>query len=86
MAPVQRSLEYRAGAVCRWLFGIYTRRTGSGSHGWGGRCTRTASSALSGEVRAISPVDTRPSRGRRCAAVTCRTLTSVFDQAPQQHR
>ena len=61
------------------LFGIYTRRTGSGSHGWGGRCTRIASSALSAEVRAIRP--SIPAVARPALrSVTCRTLNSAFDR------
>ena len=38
-------------------FGIYTRRTGDGSHEERVRCTRTATCALASGVSATSPVD-----------------------------
>ena len=58
---------------------MYTRLTGSGPQEPTLRCTRTASAILAGAVSAISP--SIPAVARpvlRC--VTCRTLTSVFDQ------
>ena len=49
------------------------------------RCTRTASSALGREVNATSP--STPAVLRPALRwVTCRTLTSVLDRRPQQHR
>jgi hypothetical protein len=58
---------------------MYVRLTGSGSHDLADRCTRTASSALAGEVNATSPSTPAVLRpALRC--VTCRTLISVFDQ------
>ena len=60
-------------------FGTYTRRTGSGSQVEIVRCTCTAISARSFEDSATCPsipAVLRPAL--RC--VTCRTLTSVFDQ------
>src|SRR5512132_3684175 len=60
-------------------FGMCTRLTARGCQEEQVRCTRTASSARAWEVNATSPsmpAVLRPAL--RC--VTCRTLTSVFDQ------
>ena len=60
-------------------FGMCTRRTGSGSHDKGERCTRTATFALAKEDKAISP--SIPAVRRPALRwVTWRTLSSVFDQ------
>jgi hypothetical protein len=65
-------------------FGTYTRLTGSGSQVPMLRCTRTASAILAGEVNATSPSIPAVLRPvLRC--VTCRTLTSVFDQDRSSH-
>jgi hypothetical protein len=62
-------------------FGMYTRRTGTGSHDERERCTRTAISALASGDKATSP--SIPAVRRPALRwVTCRTLTSVFDQEP----
>ena len=60
-------------------FGMYTRRTGNGSQDERERCTRTATSARSGDDKATSP-STPAVRRPALRWVTCRTLTSVFDQ------
>jgi hypothetical protein len=60
-------------------FGIYTRLTATGVQDEADRRTRAATSPLALEVNATSPsipAVLRPAL--RC--VTCRTLTSVFDQ------
>jgi hypothetical protein len=60
-------------------FGTYTRRTGTGCQEEIVRCTRTAISALAFDDRATCPSIPGVLRpALRC--VTCRTLTSVFDQ------
>src|SRR5450759_4270839 len=60
-------------------FGMYTRRTGRGRQESRWECTCTASIILVGEVSATSPSIPAVERpALRC--VTCRTLTSVFDQ------
>ena len=60
-------------------FGTYTRRTGTGSQVEIVWCTRTAISARSVDVRATCP-STPAVRRPALRCVTCRTLTSVFDQ------
>ncbi len=60
-------------------FGMYTRLTGRACQDASDRCARSASSALARGVSATAPsmpAVLRPAL--RC--VTCRTLTSVFDQ------
>ena len=62
-------------------FGIYTRRTGSGSQQERVRCTCTATSARAFEDKAICP--SMPAVRRPALRwVTRRTLTSVFDHDP----
>ena len=62
-----------------FAFGTYTRLTGRGFQVRALWCTRTASAILAGELSAISPSIPAVLRPvLRC--VTCRTLTSVFDQ------
>ena len=80
MAPVHDHGNSERAQLAVAAFGIYTRLTAQGLARTGCvRCTRTARSALAGEVSATSPsmpAVLRPAL--RC--VTCRTLTSVFDQ------
>src|SRR5262249_60627605 len=60
-------------------FGIYTRRTGEGRHELRVACTCIATSARAWLVSATCPSTPAVLRPvLRC--VTCRTLTSVFDQ------
>ena len=60
-------------------FGTYTRRTGAGSQVEIVWCTSTAISALVVEDSATCP-STPGVRRPALRCVTCRTLTSVFDQ------
>ena len=60
-------------------FGTYTRRTGSGSQEEIVWWTQTAISALAFGDRAVCP-STPAVRRPALRCVTCRTLTSVFDQ------
>src|SRR5512133_141748 len=65
--------------VLSLAFGMYTRRTGDGLHELRVACTCTATSARAWLVNATSPsTPAVPRPLLRC--VTCRTLTSVFDQ------
>src|SRR6266511_3713528 len=60
-------------------FGMNTRRTGKGWKDRAVRCTSTARSILAGAVNTTRPsTPAVPRPALRC--VTCRTLTSVFDQ------
>src|SRR6266540_609619 len=56
-----------------------TRRTGKGWNDLAVRCTSTARSIRAGEVNATCPSTPAVARPALCC-VTCRTLTSVFDQ------
>src|SRR5690242_12149618 len=60
-------------------FGTYTRRTGSGSQEEIVWWTQTAISALAFGDKAVCP-STPPVLRPALRCVTCRTLTSVFDQ------
>src|SRR6266540_3756472 len=65
--------------VLSWAFGIYTRLTATGRHELRVACTCTATSARARAVNATRPSIPAVARpALRC--VTCRTLTSVFDQ------
>ena len=65
--------------VLSLAFGMYTRRTGDGLHELRVACTCTATSARAWLVNATSP-STPAVRRPLLRCVTCRTLTSVFDQ------
>src|SRR6266511_4280748 len=60
-------------------FSMNTRRTGKGWKDVTVRCTSTARSIRAGEVNATCPSTPAVPRPALCC-VTCRTLTSVFDQ------
>src|SRR5829696_6307109 len=65
--------------VLSLAFGMYTRRTGGGLHELRVACTCTATSARAWLVNATNP-STPAVRRPLLRCVTCRTLTSVFDQ------
>ena len=82
MAPVHDHGNAEWALFLPLAFGMYTRWTGRGCHGPTWRCTRTATSARAWEVNATSP--STPAVVRPALRwVTCRTLTSVFDQDAQ---